>query len=334
MRVLLNILFFITILFLIFILLSSTGLLSPIINKISNQSSIIINQSLDTTVNISNNTIIPVQRINQTALDIYSLNLINKDRQKYGLSNVSLSQEASGQQHASSMLNNSYFSHWDLFDMKPYMRYTLMGGNGSVQENIAYESSESCTVTGCTGNINVTQALKNMEYSMMYNDSICCNNGHRDNILNPYHNEVSIGVAYNSSTVYFVEDFINNYITWDKGSPSYSNIGEVYLTGAIQNGYAINSTIVSYDTPLINLTKTNVPNGPYSFGNEIAGVVSNNNEYYKNISTIIANTYTANNNNFNINFNIKKINRRKWPWRIYNTFIFKQYNYKNKFSWV
>lgn len=147
----------------------------------------------------------------------------------------------------------------------------------------------------------------------MYNDSICCNNGHRDNILNPYHNEVSIGVAYNSSTVYFVEDFINNYITWDKGSPSYSNIGEVYLTGAIQNGYAINSTIVSYDTPLINLTKTNVPNGPYSFGNEIAGVVSNNNEYYKNISTIIANTYTANNNNFNINFNIKKLIEENGP---------------------
>ena len=41
----------------------------------------------------------------------------------------------------------------------------------------------------------------------MNNDSECCGNGHRDNILNSFHNRVSIGVSYDATHVYFVEDF-------------------------------------------------------------------------------------------------------------------------------
>ncbi len=85
--------------------------------------------------------------------------------------------------------------------MKPYMRYTLLGGNGVVDENIAYMYNSS--------GINAVNALKEMEYNFMYNDYNCCNNGHRKNILTPQHNEVSIGVAFNATSVYLVEDFIN-----------------------------------------------------------------------------------------------------------------------------
>jgi hypothetical protein len=47
------------------------------------------------------------------------------------------------------------------------------------------------------------------EWAMMNNDLQCCNNGHRNNILDPRANRVSIGIAYDSSShiIYFVEDF-------------------------------------------------------------------------------------------------------------------------------
>lgn len=50
---------------------------------------------------------------------------------------------------------------------------------------------------------------------MMNYDAACCNNGHRDNILDSLHNQVSIGIAYSqqTDTLYFVEDFQNSYVT-------------------------------------------------------------------------------------------------------------------------
>ncbi len=160
---------------------------------------------------------------NYSTLANYSLSLINKDRAGFGLSSVIQSPIESGQQHADYMSYFGYFSHWDTQGYKPYMRYTMLGGTGSVDENVALDycmnssdvgnnSSEVIPVP-CTI-LSVENALNDSEWQMMYNDFACCNNGHRENILNPMHNRVSIGVAYNTSSdeVLFVEDFENHYI--------------------------------------------------------------------------------------------------------------------------
>ena len=76
---------------------------------------------------ISNSTAAPNATIE--SLYNYTLSLINNDRAQFGLLPVTLSNELSGQQHAESMLNNHYFSHWDTYGLKPYMRYTLSGGD-------------------------------------------------------------------------------------------------------------------------------------------------------------------------------------------------------------
>src|SRR5690348_6337980 len=143
-----------------------------------------------------------------------------------------------------------------MYGMKPYMRYTLVGGTQGVAENIAYQSGSYCTLLFCNGNINPSNALQEMEYSMMYNDSACCNNGHRDNILDPNHNQVSIGIAYNSSTIYFTEDFIDSYIFWNGNSPSFANGGETYLSGTLANGYKLSSVFVTYDAPVANMSRS------------------------------------------------------------------------------
>ncbi len=89
----------------------------------------------------------------------YALSLINSDRQSNGLQNVSLSSIDSAQLHAEDMLKNGYVSHWDMNGYKPYMRYTLAGGQGAVAENIAWQGE-----TGNIVGINVESALKDMEY--------------------------------------------------------------------------------------------------------------------------------------------------------------------------
>ena len=237
----------------------------------------------------------------------YALNLINKDRNAYGLGNVTLSTEPSAQQHSASMLVGDYFSHWDVFGMKPYMRYTLLGGRGAVSENIAYRYSAQCGIFGCSGDINVTQALQEMEYSMMYNDSQCCNNGHRDNILDPYHNQVSIGIAYNASNVYFTEDFIDNYIAWSKYGINQSS-DEMLLYGTIAQPYTFSSVQIIYDSPVRNMTRAQLDNtSSYGYGNIVAGVVGNPSYYYPGIDTIVADQYSTSSNRLGIAFGMKSL---------------------------
>jgi uncharacterized protein YkwD len=61
------------------------------------------------------------------------------------VSNITLSSVNSAQQHAENMLTNGYFSHWDTNGYKPYVRYTLAGGQGAVNENIAARFSSTPT---------------------------------------------------------------------------------------------------------------------------------------------------------------------------------------------
>jgi uncharacterized protein YkwD len=169
-------------------------------------------------------------------LENFTLGVINQDRAAAGLNPVAVSSVLSGQQHADSMAYFGYFSHWDTQGYKPYMRYTLLGGTGSVEENAALNyCSDSTNATGrapapCTLST-VENAINDSEWVMMNNDSACCGNGHRDNILDTLHNRVSIGVAYNSTTVFLVEDFEDSYLSSESLQLSGTN---VTLNGALQ----------------------------------------------------------------------------------------------------
>jgi uncharacterized protein YkwD len=200
----------------------------------------------------------------------YALQQINSDRAANGTGPVSLGYNRAAQQHVDSMLYYGYFSHFDPQGTKPYMRYTLLGGVGADFENVAkYENSGG----PYTSTSPIEQAIKALEYSMMYhdNDSIgCyCNNGHRYNILNPLHNIVSIGVAYNSTYVYFDEEFENNYINlnFTATSASAANPYYVTMTGSItQSVAAPNSIYIAYDPTPSAETTAQLNSGPHEYG--------------------------------------------------------------------
>ncbi len=205
------------------------------------------------------------------ALSRVALGLVNEDRTANGLGNVTLSAIPSGQQHADSMAYFGYLSHWDPQGYKPYMRYTMLGGSGGVDENAALdyctESPANATQvipTDCTLQT-VESGLANAEWAMMNNDVQCCNNGHRDNILDPLHNRVSIGIAFNATTkaVYFDEDFEDAYTSFR--TPLYSG-GAVTLSGTTSRAIDVVEVAVYYDPypqPL-NVSQLGAP--PYNDG--------------------------------------------------------------------
>jgi uncharacterized protein YkwD len=236
----------------------------------------------------------------------YALSLINSDRQLNGLQNVTLSSIDSAQQHADNMLKNGYFSHWDTNGYKPYMRYTLAGGQGAVAENIAWRKE--------TGNIfgtDVKSALKDLEWSMMYDDA-ASNWGHRDNILNPLHNKVSIGIAYDEHNVYFVEDFEDDYINWITLSVSGST---VQMQGTILKLSESISNFNIYFDNLNALTTQQLANSPYNSSYDSGTYVGNiqappESGYYYEQPTdhvlIVASTWKISGSNFEIAFDISQ----------------------------
>lgn len=234
---------------------------------------------------------------NHDQLVTYALDLINTDRQTRNLQNVSLGAESSGQLHADDMLNQNYFSHWDTNGYKPYVRYTLAGGKGAVAENIAAQLGSYS---------DLKTALKQMEYSMMYDDA-AWNWEHRDNIMNAFHNKVSIGIAYDGSNIYFVEDFEDDYISWSTLTLS----TQIAIQGTISKaGQTILQGAIYFDQPT-NLTTQRLENPPYNgaydSGTYVGMVVSpppSGEEYSPPTEgiMIIATTWEQTGQNFNIKF--------------------------------
>ena len=196
----------------------------------------------------------------------YALGLINQDRAANGTVPVTLGYNQAAQQHADSMLYYGYFSHFDTQGYKPYMRYTLLGGRGADAENVAYfyYSLPHFLTTS-----SVEDAIKSLEYSMVHNDSSCCANGHRYNILAPLHNKVSLGVAYNSTYVYFDEEFENDYVSLTFTTASASSSSPYYVTMMgvpTQAVTAPSSIYVTFDSTPAATSRDVLNSGPHEYG--------------------------------------------------------------------
>jgi uncharacterized protein YkwD len=200
------------------------------------------------------------------ALASFALGLINQDRSANGTGPVGLNYNQAAQQHADSMLYYGYFSHNDTQGFKPYMRYSLLGGRGADFENVAYYYF-SIPHFLSTGSVEI--AIKELEYSMVYNDSSCCSNGHKYNILDPLHNQVSIGVAYNSTSVFFDEEFENNYLNLNFTTAPASASDPYYVTlkGVPTGSFPTpNSLYVAFDSSPAATTSAQLNSGPHEYG--------------------------------------------------------------------
>ncbi len=239
----------------------------------------------------------------------YALEKINEDREKFGLSPVELSNNEAAQVHAEDVLKTRQISHWMINGEKPYMTYSRLGGTGYVGQNVAL-SGDMSYYEDCTSGFYVCDAMDPFEqidvheYGMMYDDA-ASNWGHRDNILDPFHTHVSIGIAYDEHTFVIVQNFEDNHINFI--IPITEDGKSIRLTGYLPPEtelYGINVFYDEYPTELIY--ERHKTQGYYELGEMIAGVPPPG-SYYQDIENIPASNWHESSGFIDIRFSIDSI---------------------------
>ena len=177
------------------------------------------------------------------------LELINKHRKKHHKQPVELDIHAcrSANKTAQDAALNKYMGHWDSQGKKPYHRYALDGGDAHVSENASGVESTDFFKQ----DIDEMISLMKENHMLMYNERPPLD-GHRLNILDPYHNQLGLGVAYDGSSFCYYEEFINDYLT--KSSTKFQN-GEVSMLFTIPDQFNLVGISISYDKPFKPMTR-------------------------------------------------------------------------------
>jgi hypothetical protein len=146
--------------------------------------------------------------------------LINRDRATQGLGPVELDEGSptrAGQVHADDMATLGYLGHWGSDGSVPEQRLTEAGGSDMVLENALCFTDEQRRVLDASPLIDAKEIEKSE--SMFFNE-VPPNDGHRKNILKPFHTHVGIGVAQPVATPTeipvpcFAQEFVDRYGTY------------------------------------------------------------------------------------------------------------------------
>lgn len=180
----------------------------------------------------------------------YALTLINKVRTDADLNELTLDANTAAQSHAEQSRDNCTRGHWGPDGLKPYMRYTLAGGEQYSAENVF--AIDFCPED--LGNYRLETPREQIDFAM---DRFLSSPGHRRNLLNPYHRKVGIGLTYRPPTIWFVQLFVGDYIEYET-KPTIDS-GTLALSGQTKNGAAISGTsptlTIYYDRPPQPLTQ-------------------------------------------------------------------------------
>jgi len=269
----------------------------------------------------------------------YALNKINEDRAKFNLPPVQLSRNEAAQIHAEDILRTKAISHWTTDGMKPYMRYSIYNGTGYVAQNIAITS-----VSGA-GTINPYTEINGAEWQFMHNDTICCNDGHRHNILDKHHTQVSIGIAYTDHFFALVQNFENNYIQFNQ--PFIQDKTHVQISGRLlpEKNNNVDGIDIYYDkTPTPSVYEQHKNDKSYGPGKAVASVFNPLDfnlwivyirEYIyssigipPNITLIPADKWSIDNQTIDIRFDLSPILKNDG---VYNIVTYREDELKNQF---
>lgn len=229
---------------------------------------------LDAVMNIMEPQLEKPKTVPKEELVQQALAAINSDRANFGLPPVSLSNNLAAQAHAEDVFRTKQISHWQSNGEKPYMTYTKFDGTGSVQQNVAIsgfsaEQYDKCRLAlSFCERVDPEAAIKQLQSDMVYDDEECCNNGHRNNILDPHHTHVSIGIVYDQYYLAFVQNFENNY-----GLKTSLTGNTVSIAGPLPKGAELDSITVYYDEmPGFFTYEANKKRAAYDGGELVAAV--------------------------------------------------------------
>ena len=198
-------------------------------------------------------TVHPAQR--HYDFKVYMLELINAEREKIGVPPVTLGDNIAAQLHAENSLANCFSSHWGVDGLKPYMRYSLAGGNQSNAENGS--GSDYC-IKAREGYRALGSIQAEIRDTM---DGWMNSPGHRRNLLDKWHKKVNIGLAWNRFNFAAYQHFEGAYVEYDQ-APIIEG-GILSLLGQASNGADFSDKDdlglqIYYDPPPHSLTRGQV----------------------------------------------------------------------------
>jgi uncharacterized protein YkwD len=169
----------------------------------------------------------------------YMVELINRDRASMGLAPVELDEgpaTRAGQGHAEDMARNGYLGHWGTDGSVPEQRYTDAGGADMVLENASCFTDEQRRTLDRDPRVDA----KNVEQAEdMFFHEQPPHDGHRKNILKPWHKRVGIGVAQPMATPTeipvpcFSQEFVDPFGAY-AAAPRSMRVGDtLHVEGAI-----------------------------------------------------------------------------------------------------
>lgn len=177
------------------------------------------------------------------------LELINEARREAGAPDVRLGTNAAAQLHAEQAVAGCFTGHWGLDGLKPYMRYSLLGGYQGNAEN-AYGSSfyradaGPCAVHTSPDRPDLGQLVREAMTGWLHSP------GHRRTLLDPSHRLVNIGLAWRGGEHYIfraVQHFEGDYVRLN--APVSLVAGVLTLSGRIVNGASLQTDLVVYHDP-------------------------------------------------------------------------------------
>jgi uncharacterized protein YkwD len=164
----------------------------------------------------------------------YFLKLVNRDRQAEGLEAVAWDPiaERAGRAHAADMAEHGYTSHFGTDGSVPELRYTRAGGDGMVQENAACFFDEKVRRLDPRPEFSA-EAIEKAEAAFMNEKPP--HDGHRKNILTPWHNRLGIGLVQPVDVPIpcVAQEFVDHYGSY-AAVPASGRVGDsVHVAGTI-----------------------------------------------------------------------------------------------------
>lgn len=201
-------------------------------------------------------------------IKIEMLKIINESRKKYGAKPVELDIFACrvANKTAKEAAIGEYVGHWNLRGEKPYHRWSFWGGLDHISENASAEWTTGKYI------INRSVLFEKMKKAHKYfMDEIPPNDGHKQTVIDKFHNCVGIGAYMTDKQFRYYELYIDRYLEFDSYKKN-AMVGEnVFISvRTINPAFSVYAVIVYYEPYAQKMTREHVNSkGAYDdFSNE------------------------------------------------------------------
>lgn len=203
----------------------------------------------------------------------YAIELVNRDRAKFGIKPVSIDPVATvaGQKHADEMATYGYLSHWDLAGKKPIQRYSDFGGTDYASENVGLTTihSPKTLASKAIFQLRSDHRFSSTDLEELEDEFINekpPNDGHRQQILNSFHNKLGVGISFSElngqSRISIAQEFVNHYGEFEKIPSALQRKMSFVVSGLLAEQIIIDEVVIEKEPSPQTQTPAQLDSGP------------------------------------------------------------------------